>query len=178
MSASHSRPAAKQGHARVWQCDLHWQPGNWFRHVCREGFFPPGALGGGGGSTAPNRSLTSPTGGSDAHAGGRVAPVWKAAEKSGRQVVGWSSEAPSAPLTAVTRVLDPELVFVSERQAGGGQGLGNPHGEHGEECYDLREVDLSEGVVRSRIQASDPITALIVDITFLQSHVCAARSRA
>ena len=44
-----TRPAAKQGHARVWQCDLHWQPGNWFRHVCREGFFPPGALGGGGG---------------------------------------------------------------------------------------------------------------------------------
>ena len=55
MSASHSRPAAKQGHARVWQCDLHWQPGNWFRHVCREGFFPPGALGGGGGQLVAPR---------------------------------------------------------------------------------------------------------------------------
>ena len=47
------------------------------------------------------------------------------------------------------RVLDPDYVFVSERQAGGGQGLGNPHGEHGEECYDLRELDppISEDVV-------------------------------
>ena len=35
---------------------------------------------------------------------------------------------------------------MSERQAGGGQGLGNPHGEHGEPCYDLREVTISEGV--------------------------------
>jgi hypothetical protein len=40
----------------------------------------------------------------------------------------------------------PPQVFVSERQAGGGQGLGNPHGEHGEECYDLRDVEISEGV--------------------------------
>ena len=38
------------------------------------------------------------------------------------------------------------LVFVSERQAGGGQGLGNPHGEHGEECYDLRDLKLSPNV--------------------------------
>ena len=44
------------------------------------------------------------------------------------------------------REAENEWVFVSERQAGGGQGLGNPHGEHGEECYDLRDVEISEGV--------------------------------
>jgi hypothetical protein len=55
-------------------------------------------------------------------------------------------EAPIAPLSAVKTVLDPDYVFVSERQAGGGQGLGNPHGEHGEECYDLRELSISENV--------------------------------
>tara|TARA_B110001452_G_scaffold248925_1_gene236054 strand:+ start:108 stop:896 length:789 start_codon:yes stop_codon:yes gene_type:complete len=53
---------------------------------------------------------------------------------------------PSAPLSSVRRVLDPDYVFVSERQAGGGQGLGNPHGEHGEECYDLRDLKLSPNV--------------------------------
>ena len=35
---------------------------------------------------------------------------------------------------------------MSERQAGGGQGLGNPHGEHGETVYDLTELEISEGV--------------------------------
>ena len=56
-------------------------------------------------------------------------------------------EVPAVPLSAVRKVLDPDYVFVSERQAGGGQGLGNPHGEHAEECYDLRDVEISEGVV-------------------------------
>jgi len=46
----------------------------------------------------------------------------------------------------VLRVLDPDYVFVSERQAGGGQGLGNPHGEHGEECYDLSDLEISSRV--------------------------------
>ena len=39
--------------------------------------------------------------------------------------------------------------FFSKRalkKAGGGQGLGNPHGEHGETVYDLRDVEISEGV--------------------------------
>lgn len=53
---------------------------------------------------------------------------------------------PSAPISSARRVLDPDVVFVSERQAGGGQGLGNPHGEHGEECFDLREALISAGV--------------------------------
>ena len=55
-------------------------------------------------------------------------------------------QVPAVPLTAVRRILDPEIVFVSERQAGGGQGLGNPHGEHGEPCYDLTELTISEDV--------------------------------
>lgn len=58
----------------------------------------------------------------------------------------FDEDAPAFPLSATVNVLDPDYVFVSERQAGGGQGLGNPHGEHGEDCYDLRELELSENV--------------------------------
>lgn len=75
-----------------------------------------------------------------------IRPLCAPSEDEGIGVLFQDEEVPPVPLSAVTRVLDPDYVFVSERQAGGGQGLGNPHGEHGEECYDLRDVELSEGV--------------------------------
>ena len=52
----------------------------------------------------------------------------------------------AAPLSSVRRILDPAYTYVSEIQAGGGQGLGNPHGEHAEPVYDLRDVEVSESV--------------------------------
>lgn len=77
-----------------------------------------------------------------------IRPLCASSDDEGIAALLCDEEAPAAPLSAVRRVLDPDYVFVSERQAGGGQGLGNPHGEHGEECYDLTEVPggLSEGV--------------------------------
>lgn len=73
-----------------------------------------------------------------------IRPLCASSEDDGVSALLADEEAPPAPLTAVRRVLDPDYVFVSERQAGGGQGLGNPHGEHGESCYDLR--DLPDGL--------------------------------
>merc|ERR1719240_1994804 len=76
-----------------------------------------------------------------------IVPLCASSEEDGISALLCDEEVPHVPLSAVVRVLDPDYVFVSERQAGGGQGLGNPHGEHGEECYDLRDVEISEGVV-------------------------------
>ena len=56
-------------------------------------------------------------------------------------------DSPAVDLSKVRSILDADYVFISERQAGGGQGLGNPHGEHAEEVYDLRDVEISEDVV-------------------------------
>ena len=70
-----------------------------------------------------------------------IRPLCASSEDEGVSALLCDEEVPAVPLTAVRRVLDPDYVFVSERQAGGGQGLGNPHGEHGEECYDLSEVE-------------------------------------
>ena len=64
-----------------------------------------------------------------------IRPLCASCEEDGVSALLCDEDAPIAPLTAVCKVLDPDYVFVSERQAGGGQGLGNPHGEHGEECY-------------------------------------------
>jgi len=76
-----------------------------------------------------------------------IRPLCASAEEEGVSALLCDEDAPSVPLSAVRKVLDPDYVFVSERQAGGGQGLGNPHGEHGEECFDLRDVEVSEDVV-------------------------------
>lgn len=75
-----------------------------------------------------------------------IVPLCSSSEEDGVGALLCDEESPHAPLSAVRRILDPDYVFVSERQAGGGQGLGNPHGEHGEECFDLREVGVSEAV--------------------------------
>ena len=55
-----------------------------------------------------------------------IRPLCSADEEDGVSALLQDEDAPTAPLSAVTRVLDPDYVFVSERQAGGGQGLGNP----------------------------------------------------
>lgn len=75
-----------------------------------------------------------------------IRPLCASSADEGVSALLCDEEAPSAPLSSVRRVLDPDYVFVSERQAGGGQGLGNPHGEHGEECFDLRDLTLSPNV--------------------------------
>lgn len=75
-----------------------------------------------------------------------IVPLCASSEEDGISALLCDEDLPVVPLSAVHRILDPDYVFVSERQAGGGQGLGNPHGEHGEECYDLREVEVSEFV--------------------------------
>mmetsp|Transcript_24733 Transcript_24733/g.79095 ORF Transcript_24733/g.79095 Transcript_24733/m.79095 type:complete len:174 (-) Transcript_24733:98-619(-) len=75
-----------------------------------------------------------------------IRPLCASSEDDGVRVLLHDEEAAPAPISSVTRILDPDVVFVSERQAGGGQGLGNPHGEHGEECYDLSELELSPDV--------------------------------
>eukprot|EP00316_Scyphosphaera_apsteinii_P013028 CAMPEP_0119311942 /NCGR_PEP_ID=MMETSP1333-20130426/24505_1 /TAXON_ID=418940 /ORGANISM="Scyphosphaera apsteinii, Strain RCC1455" /LENGTH=213 /DNA_ID=CAMNT_0007316457 /DNA_START=204 /DNA_END=845 /DNA_ORIENTATION=+ len=75
-----------------------------------------------------------------------IRPLCAASEDEGVSSLLCDEDAPPAPLSSVHRILDPDYVYVSERQAGGGQGLGNPHGEHGEECYDLRDVDVSTDV--------------------------------
>lgn len=53
---------------------------------------------------------------------------------------------PAVPLTAVKRHLDDDSVEIMQVQMGGGQGMGNPHGEEGENVYDLREAGVSEDV--------------------------------
>lgn len=55
-------------------------------------------------------------------------------------------QAAPVPLERVQRILDPDLVYVSERQMGGGMGMGNPHGEHGEDCYDVTQCEMSDRV--------------------------------
>jgi len=76
-----------------------------------------------------------------------IRPLCASSEDDGVSALFCDEDVPSVPLSAVRRVLDPDYVYVSMRQAGGGQGLGNPHGEHGEDCYDLRDLEISEGVV-------------------------------
>ena len=75
-----------------------------------------------------------------------IRPLCAADEEDGISCLFADEDTPAVPLEKATKVLDPDYVFVSERQAGGGQGLGNPHGEHGEQVYDLREVEISDGV--------------------------------
>ena len=75
-----------------------------------------------------------------------IRPLCASSAEDGVSALLCDEEVPPAALTSVRRVLDPDVTFVSERQAGGGQGLGNPHGEHGEECYDLRDTRLSAAV--------------------------------
>ena len=75
-----------------------------------------------------------------------IRPLCASSEEDGVSALLCDEDAQAIPLSAVRKVLDPDYVFVSERQAGGGQGLGNPHGEHGEECFDLRDVEISAGV--------------------------------
>lgn len=75
-----------------------------------------------------------------------IRPLCASSEDDGVRLLFHDEDSRTAPLSSVRRILDPDYVFVSERQAGGGQGLGNPHGEHGEECYDLSELEISPGV--------------------------------
>ena len=75
-----------------------------------------------------------------------IRPLCAAAEEDGISCLFCDEDEKAVPLSAVSKVLDPDYVFISERQAGGGQGLGNPHGEHGETVYDLRDVEISEDV--------------------------------
>ena len=75
-----------------------------------------------------------------------IRPLCAAAEDDGVSCLFCDEDAEAVSLSCVSKVLDPDYVFISERQAGGGQGLGNPHGEHGEPVYDLRDVEISEGV--------------------------------
>jgi hypothetical protein len=75
-----------------------------------------------------------------------IRPLCASTEDDGVRLLLHDEDAPTAPVSSVKRILDPDYVFVSERQAGGGQGLGNPHGEHGEECYDLSDLIISAGV--------------------------------
>ena len=80
------------------------------------------------------------------HDSPHITPLCASDEEDGVSALLCDESISPVPLSAVRRVLDPDYVFVSERQAGGGQGLGNPHGEHGEPCYDLTELVLSEAV--------------------------------
>jgi len=75
-----------------------------------------------------------------------IRPLCASSSEDGVSALLCDEDVPSAPISSARRVLDPDLVFVSERQAGGGQGLGNPHGEHGEECFDLREASVGSSV--------------------------------
>ena len=75
-----------------------------------------------------------------------IRPLCAASEDEGISCLFCDEDVPAVDLAAVRRLLDPDYVFVSERQAGGGQGLGNPHGEHGETVYDLRDVEVSPDV--------------------------------
>jgi hypothetical protein len=79
-----------------------------------------------------------------------IRPLCAADEDDGVSCLFADEESPSAPLSAVRLILDPEYVFVSERQAGGGQGLGNPHGEHGEACCAPRAARLNPDLAPSR----------------------------
>ena len=55
-------------------------------------------------------------------------------------------EADAVPLAAISRLLDPDVVYTFEKQMGGGLGMGNPNGTEGQICFDLSDVQLSEGV--------------------------------
>jgi len=75
-----------------------------------------------------------------------IQPLCTWSEEVGVSQLLWDEDSQPVPIERVHRVLDPDLVYVSERQMGGGMGMGNPHGEHGEDCYDLSDVPLSDGV--------------------------------
>ena len=75
-----------------------------------------------------------------------IRPLCAVSEDEGVSCLFMDEDVAAVPLDSVKRILDPDYVFVSERQAGGWQGLGNPHGEHGETVYDLTELEISEGV--------------------------------
>merc|ERR1740129_152512 len=47
---------------------------------------------------------------------------------------------------AVQRVLNRDFIFEFQKQMGGGLGLGNPCGTEGQDCWDLSDLELSEGV--------------------------------
>ena len=76
-----------------------------------------------------------------------VRPLCTWSEEIGLRECLWDEDAEPVALSRIHRALDMNEVEISERQMGGGLGLGNPHGEHGEDCYDLRQVKLSKGVV-------------------------------
>ena len=76
-----------------------------------------------------------------------IRPLCAASEEDGVSSLLCDEGVPAVALSAVQQILDPDYVVPSERQAGGGQGLGNPHGERGEPCYDLRDSELSDDVV-------------------------------
>ena len=75
-----------------------------------------------------------------------IRPLCATSEDDGVSCLFCDEDTPAVALSAVRKVLDPDYVFISERQAGGGQGLGNPHGEHGEPVYDLRDLEISDDV--------------------------------
>jgi hypothetical protein len=75
-----------------------------------------------------------------------IRPLCAASEEEGVSALFCDEDVPAVPLAAVRSVLDDEYLYVTERQAGGGQGLGNPHGEHAEACYDFSDMEISDDV--------------------------------
>ncbi|GMI09429.1 hypothetical protein TrVE_jg8811 [Triparma verrucosa] len=52
----------------------------------------------------------------------------------------------------IVHVISHEIITPSARQVGGGQGLGNPHGEHCEDVYTIDLVDLVEDLGEEYIE--------------------------
>lgn len=75
-----------------------------------------------------------------------IQPLCASSDEEGVSALFVDEDMPTVPLSAARRVLDSDYIEVSMRQQGGGQGWGNPHGEHGEDVYDLTEVEFSPGV--------------------------------
>ena len=75
-----------------------------------------------------------------------IRPLCRWADDLGTCEMVSDEEADAVPLAAISRLLDPDVVYTFEKQMGGGLGMGNPNGTEGQICFDLSDVQLSEGV--------------------------------
>ena len=72
-----------------------------------------------------------------------ITPLCAMDEDEGIACLFCNEDTDAVPLSAVSRILDPDYVFVSERNI---IGPSNPHGEHSETVYDLSEVEISDDI--------------------------------
>jgi len=79
-------------------------------------------------------------------AGPHIRPLCRWTDELGTREMVRDEDARTVSLDAVQRVLNRDFIFEFQKQMGGGLGLGNPCGTEGQDCWDLSDLELSEGV--------------------------------